>query len=152
MIKSNCLSMIAASILAVSLNGCDKKDEAKTPDPAPQTTGIAADPAHEAHVSMFTHEFNVGETKLSISANGTAEPNAEINMHIDHVSGPRPAAIRLWFGPKSGEGAMKTKAGGHDDHWHGHVVCPGTITSQDSLWVEVQYDDGDKSATSIRIK
>ena len=144
--------MFAAVILTVSLSGCGKKEEAKTPEPAPQTTGIAADPAHESQVDMITHDFSVGQTKLSMSASGIAEPNAEIHMTINHVSGPRPDAIRIWFGPKSGEGTMKSKAGGHDDHWHAHVVCPGTITSQDSLWVEAQYANGDKTATSIRIR
>ncbi|MBG83569.1 MAG: hypothetical protein CMJ40_03360 [Phycisphaerae bacterium] len=144
--------MIAASILAVTLSACGKKEEANSPEPVPETTGIAADPAHEAQVDMITHDFTAGQTKLSLSASGTAEPNAEIHMTINHISGPRPDVIRTWFGPRSGEGTMKTKAGGHDDHWHAHVVCPGTITSQDSLWVEIQYANGDKAATSIRIK
>jgi len=152
MFKLNSMFMITACVLTATLSGCDKKEEAQTPAPVPQTTGIAADPAHEADVSMFTHEFNVGDTRLSISASGTAEPNAEIHMQINLVSGTKPEVIRLWFGPKSGEGTMKSKAGGHDDHWHGSIVCPGTITSQDSLWVEVQYSDSNKTATSIRLR
>ena len=116
-----------------------------------ETTGIAADPAHEAQVDMITHDFNVVQTKLSMSASGTAEPNAEIHMTINHISGPRPDAIRIWFGPKSGEGTMKSKAGGHDDHWHAHVECPGMITHSDALWIEIEGGDGTRESKAIRM-
>ena len=152
MLNRHSLPLITLSVLIAMLASCKKQEEPKTPEPAPQTTGISADPAHEAHVDMITHEFNVGDTRLSMSANGTAEPNAEIHLLINHVSGPVPEIIRIWFGPRSGEGAMKTKASGHDDHWHGHVVCPGTITSQDSLWFEVQYANSEKDSTAIKLK
>ncbi|MDG2424687.1 MAG: hypothetical protein P8M22_11990 [Phycisphaerales bacterium] len=82
---------------------------------------------------------------------GEPHPGVEIHVEARYVSGSIPEDIRLWFGPKSGEGAMKVLAHVHDDHWHAHVECPGTITHQDSLWVEIHGADGERVAKSIKL-
>ncbi|MEE2907972.1 MAG: hypothetical protein VX527_09100 [Planctomycetota bacterium] len=95
--------------------------------------------------------MSIGGVVLAMTIEGEPHPGVELHVEARYVSGSIPEDIRLWFGPKSGEGAMKVLAHVHDDHWHAHVECPGTITNQDSLWVEIQGSDGDRVAKSIRL-
>ena len=145
------LSRIAVPLmLMVAFAGCEKQEEAEAP-PAVQGTGITADPEHEASVDVAAHELKVGDSVLSVQADGTAAPGAVIDIHVTHVSGPKPEAIRMWYGPRSGEGAMKIKAHTHGDVWHGHADCPGTLTSQDMLWIEMEDAEGNRTATGMKV-
>ena len=110
-----------------------------------------ADDHHHDGEHVLTHTIEVGGVVLSMEIEGEPAPNAEIHVEMHHANGLMPEAVRLWYGPKSGEGAMKTKADAHDDHWHAHVECPGTITDQDSLWVEVEDADGNRIAKGIKL-
>ena len=145
------LSRIALPLmLMIAFAGCDKQEEVQAP-PAVQGTGIEADPEHEASVDIVGHELKVGDSVLSVQADGTASPGAVIDIHVTHVSGPMPEAIRMWYGPKSGDGAMKIKAHTHGEVWHGHADCPGTLTSQDMLWIEMEDAEGKRVATGMKV-
>ena len=142
--------VITAAACCIAIAGCEKKEASGPSASSTQETGGVAEPLDDGKVSV-SRSLEIGETGLSVSASGSATPNAEINLEIHHESGPVPEAIRLWFGPRSGEGSLKTRADGHDDHWHGHVECPGTITSQDALWIEVEDSEGNRVARSIKV-
>ena len=62
-------------MLMVAFAGCEKQEEAEAP-PAVQGTGITADPEHEASVDVAAHELKVGDSVLSVQADGTAAPGA----------------------------------------------------------------------------
>ena len=74
-----------------------------------------------------------------------------IDIHVTQVSGPTPEALRMWYGPKSGEGAMKNKAHTHGSVWHATITCPGTLTSQDLLWIEMEDAEGKRVATGMKV-
>lgn len=91
---------------------------------------------------------DVGGTTLKVSISGDIEPGAEIHVDLEHTGGPAPAAIRLWIGDEAGTGALKSKADGHDDHFHGHAEAPGDITDV-ALWIEVEAIDGSRASSSL---
>ena len=65
------------------------------------------------------------------------------------AGGEKPAAVRLWIGNESGDGALKTKADAHDDHYHAHVEAPTTLADDIAMWVEVEDANGERSKASI---
>tara|TARA_B100001121_G_scaffold74763_1_gene66263 strand:- start:3297 stop:3812 length:516 start_codon:yes stop_codon:yes gene_type:complete len=88
---------------------------------------------------------------LAISIVGDKQSNALLQINIHHVSGPVPDTIRVWIGSRSGEGAIKNKAHGHDDHWHAEATFPDVITGRTMLWIEVPDADGKRVATGMPI-
>lgn len=90
----------------------------------------------------------VGGTSLDVSISGDVEPGSEIHVDLEHTGGPAPAAIRLWIGDEAGTGALKSKADGHDDHFHGHAEAPSDISNA-LLWIEVEAADGTRSSASV---
>ena len=88
---------------------------------------------------------------LAISIVGTKQSNALLQINIHHVSGPVPETIRVWIGSRSGEGAIKNKAHGHDDHWHAEATFPDVVTGRTMLWIEVPDADGNRVATGMPI-
>lgn len=95
--------------------------------------------------------MNFDGTELSITTQGEPHPGVELHFEARYVSGDIPENIRVWFGPKSGEGAMKVLAHVHDDHWHAHVECPGMITNSDAMWIELEGTDGNRTSKAIRM-
>ena len=104
-----------------------------------------------AHGPSHTHTVNFDGTELSITTQGEPHPGVELHFEARYVSGDIPENIRVWFGPKSGEGAMKVLAHVHDDHWHAHVECPGMITNSDAMWIELEGTDGNRTSKAIRM-
>ena len=122
-----------------------KVDESKFGEPV-HFTDPDAKPAEElGNVDV------AGGSTLSISIVGTKQPNALLQINIHHVSGPIPDTIRVWIGSRSGEGSVKNKAHGHDDHWHAEATFPDVVTSRTSLWIEVPDADGKRVATGMPI-
>ncbi|MEO1130289.1 MAG: hypothetical protein AAFX05_11375, partial [Planctomycetota bacterium] len=92
--------------------------------------------------------INVMGTALEVSISGDVEPGAEIHVDLEHNSGPAPVAIRLWIGDEAGTGALKSKADGHGDHFHGHAEAPSEISNA-SLWIEIEAADGTRASGSL---
>lgn len=90
----------------------------------------------------------IANTKLSVSIGGDLDPGAEVNIDLEHTGGPAPAAVRLWIGDEAGTGALKTKADGHDDHFHGHADVPESLAGA-ALWIEIEAVDGSRTAASV---
>ena len=135
--------------------GCEKHDHSHQDTPSTNPT-VEHDHDHHdhgnhGHGDLQNHTITIAGTTLSLDIEGKPQPNLELHLELNLTSGDRPEDIRIWFGPQSGEGAMKTKADSHGDHWHGHVECPGTITSQDALWIEIEDSEGNRVARSIKV-
>lgn len=91
----------------------------------------------------------VGGAELEVTMIGEAEPNAEVHIDIVQTGGERPAAVRLWIGDSTGRGSLKSKADGHDNHFHGHTEAPAEITAETELWIEVETASGDRAGRSL---
>jgi hypothetical protein len=70
-------------------------------------------------------------------------------VDIVQTAGPTPAAVRLWIGEKSGAGSLKTKASGHDNHFHGRAEVPSQIPAGAALWIEVESASGERTSASL---
>ena len=155
-----------ASCLALALPGCS---ESESPNPASHTADDGHDHDHEGHdhgpgehAEHDHDDHDHGETRslgtmdvegtvLDVSMSGDLEPNAEIHVDLVHTGGPAPAAIRLWIGDEAGTGALKSKADGHDDHFHGQADAPGDITGA-ALWIEVEAANGTRTSASVPLR
>lgn len=93
----------------------------------------------------------IGRSTLKVVVSGAVEPNGEVHVDIVQTAGPTPAAVRLWIGKQSGTGSLKTKADGHDTHFHGHAEVPSPVPGDAALWIEVETASGEKVAGSLRL-
>jgi len=107
------------------------------------------DHGHGATDSLGTVE--IAGTTLSASVFGDVKPGAVLHIDIKHVSGPMPAAVRLWIGDESGEGSLKSKAGGSGGEYHGDAEVPASVTPATALWLEIESASGERSIGSISL-
>lgn len=166
--------VVASSLatgLALALPGCG---ESSSPDASSHSADDGHDHGEEGHEGHdhgpgehddHDHEHDghdhgeerslgtvdVGGSTLEVSISGDLEPGAEIHVDIEHTGGPAPAAIRLWIGDEAGTGALKSKADGHDDHFHGHAEAPTELDGA-SLWIEVEAADGTRTSSSLPLR
>lgn len=134
------------------LTGCEKPSEpstATTPTVEPTPTTPASGLDEFANTSTSKVLVEIGGTELVLAIKGELQPDTMLLVDIDHAGGPMPATIRLWVGVESGEGALKSKADAHGNHWHGHADCPGEIAESDALWIEIQDSDGKRTAQAV---
>ena len=160
------LGLTAATCL-LSLAACEKIEEAEEAKADKETLVEKVDmsrvdeskfgePIHftdpDAKPAEELGNVDVGSgTTLSISIVGDKQPDALLQINIHHVSGPIPDTIRVWIGNRSGEGSVKNKAHGHDDHWHAEATFPDVVTGRTMLWIEVPDADGNRVATGMPI-
>lgn len=161
--------VITAAACTFSITGCGDKDSSKDSAEASANsientiidpkvdeskfgppTELTKEPIADEKRPLGTVEI-AGST-LSLSMSGTMLPNSELKLDINHESGPIPGTIRLWIGSMSGEGSLKTKAGGHGDHWHATAQFPDVITAQTALWIEVEDSEGKRVAKGLPIE
>jgi hypothetical protein len=143
---------ITAAASTFTLAGCEKPSEpstAVTPtvESTPSTPASGLDELANTSTSKILVE--IGATELALAIKGGLQPNTMLLVDIDHAGGPMPATIRLWVGVESGEGALKSKADAHGNHWHGHADCPAEISDSDALWIEVEDSDGKRTAQAV---
>ena len=147
--RTLCISAASCSFM---LAGCDKSSDTST-TPAPTTATTPSTPTsileEQAHGGTSKVLVEVGGTELVLAIKGGLQPDTRVLVDIDHAGGPVPEAIRLWVGVESGEGALKSKAHAHGNHWHGHAECPGEISGEDALWIEIQDSNGTRTATVV---
>lgn len=110
--------------------------------------GDAGDRAGDEH-ALGT--ITIGGTTLEVTISGAIEPNGEVDADIVHTGGPAPAAVRLWIGEESGVGSLKTKADGHDDHFHGRAEVPPRVPAGAALWIEVESASGERASAPLSL-
>ena len=108
----------------------------------------ADDHGHD-HANAISKTIDIAGNQIVVAIDGDATPNAELHIEITAANANEISDLRLWFGTKSGEGSLKTKADDEGDHWHAHVECPSTIADGSSLWIEVEDMDGKKLTKAI---
>lgn len=96
-------------------------------------------------------KVTIAGTTLAVSASGDFITSSEIDLDIDVEAGPIPAAVRYWIGDESGAGAMKSKADGHGDHFHGQIEVPASVAGA-SLWIEVESASGERTLASMPLR
>lgn len=109
---------------------------------------------HDDHDHGDEHELGsvtIDGAEFKVSISGEIEPNAETHIDLVQTGGPKPAAVRLWIGIESGAGSLKSKADGHDNHFHGHADVPAQIPANAALWIEVESASGDRTARSVAL-
>ena len=147
--RTLCISVASCSFM---LAGCDKSSDTST-TPTPTTESTPSTPASGLDELAITSTSKVlveiGATELVLAIKGGLQPNTMLLVDIDHAGGPVPETIRLWVGVESGEGALKSKADAHGNHWHGHADCPAEIADTDALWIEIQDSDGTRTAQAV---
>ena len=109
---------------------------------------------HDDHDHGDAHELGsvtIDGAEFKVSISGEIEPNAETHIDLVQTGGPKPAAVRLWIGIESGSGSLKSKADGHDNHFHGHAEVPAQIPANAALWIEVESASGNRTARSVAL-
>ncbi len=96
-------------------------------------------------------KITIAGTTLAVSASDDIITSSEIDLDIDVEAGPIPAAVRCWIGDESGTGALKSKADGHGDHFHGQIEVPASLAGA-RLWIEVESASGERSLGSMTLK
>lgn len=112
----------------------------------------AGDDDHGGHDHGAEHALGavtIGGATLEVTISGAIEPNGEVHADIVQTGGPTPAAVRLWIGEKSGAGSLKSKADGHDNHFHGHAEVPSPVPAGAALWIEVESASGVRTSGSL---
>lgn len=105
---------------------------------------------HDDHdAGRILGEIVINGTTLGVSVGGEVKPGATLHVDIRLAAGPAPSAIRLWIGDEAGTGALKSKADGHENHYHAGVEVPEPVDSGASLWIEVESADGERTARSL---
>ena len=107
---------------------------------------------HDDHDHGDEHELGsvtIDGAQFDVSISGEIEPNAEAHIDLVQTGGPTPVAVRLWIGIESGAGSLKSKADGHDNHFHGHAEVPAQIPAGAALWIEVESASGSRVSRSL---
>lgn len=157
-------------ILALALTGCNKESASGSNNTSTHSAddGHDHDHDHEAGDSDHAHPgdaddhgghdhgaehalgtVTIGGATLEVTISGAVEPHGEVHADIVQTGGPTPAAVRLWIGEKSGAGSLKSKADGHDNHFHGHAEVPSPIPAGAALWIEVESASGERASGSV---
>lgn len=114
--------------------------------------GSEHDMGGEDHGAASAREIGtvrIGTSMMSVAIGGDVEPNAVLNVDVTVIDGPVPPSIRLWIGNEAGDGAIKSRAAGHDDHFHGSAEAPAVLTDDALLWIEVESLDGSGGTASL---
>lgn len=89
-------------------------------------------------------------TTLAVSVSGDIRPSSEAQFELKVLAGPIPAAVRIWIGDEAAVGALKVKAGGHSDHFHGETEAQADLTNA-TLWIEIETSIGIRTIESINL-
>jgi len=140
---------------AITLTSCSSEETKPVPpSPAPAPT-VAAPSGHghnHGNQPIINESLTIAGVTLNIAAQGNFVPGADYHIEIALVSGTQGAVVRLWIGEEDGVGSLKTKAGSHGDHYHGHALVPIKVNSKTALWVDVTGVDGQKGKGRIALK
>ena len=154
------VSMIACSL---ALTGCGEGDSHGHNDKGGDSNEAHN---HDAHFEGDGHHHNdeggdghgaehkLGEvtiagTVLAVSSGGAPKPNATIHIDLEHTSGPKPSAIRVWVSDDSGKVlTSKGKAIGSGSY-HTDATCPAELPGNMMLWIEVETVEGDRQAMPL---
>lgn len=107
------------------------------------------DDDHGEMTSLGT--VSIAGTTLTVSISSNIDPFSEVHVDIEVESGAIPTAVRLWVGDEAGTGALKSKADGHGNHFHGQTEAPASLTDA-SLWVEVESASGERFLESMPLQ
>ena len=141
-----------AMTLSLACTGCDKGSDGTDAGSSGNEASSSEKTENGHHEkSRPLGKMTIGKTTLEVSGTGEFRANATLHLNIDKTEGPMPAALRVWIGQRSGEGAVKVLATGHDNHYHVDVEVPGTVTNTTMLWVEVQDDSDKRESKGIRM-
>ncbi len=167
----NLIALLFVFFVAQALPGCGKSSSPSSGDMHSVDDGHShaegeqsdhqshdqADGDLEEHVDnshggiASLRKITIAGTKLAVSASGDIITSTEIDLDIDVEAGPIPAAVRYWIGDEFGTGALKSKADGHGDHFHGQIEVPASLAGA-SLWIEVESASGERSLGSMTLK
>ncbi|MHC5027233.1 MAG: hypothetical protein ACYTGR_10800 [Planctomycetota bacterium] len=95
--------------------------------------------------------ITIGTMEFEVSIDGMVEPNAEIEVLIEQLTGLDPSTMRVWIGVESGIGSMKMKTHAHDIEHHATVEAPSDITADTALWIEVENRNRERMSGSISL-
>lgn len=122
-------------------------------DPAAVDAGHADSSAGHAHDSARSlGSVTIGEVVFNVSISGETKPGAEVHIDIEQTAGPTPVAVRLWIGEASGVGSLRSRADGHDNHFHGHAEVPAPLGPAAALWIEVESAAGTQTSASVPLE
>lgn len=141
-----------ALLACVALPSCGESSGTPTDGPRTTTGGTrTTDGAHEGDAMRSLGTVEIASTVLAVSVSGTIAPSSEVHANFEVASGPVPSAVRFWIGDEAGTGAIKSKADGHDSHFHGHADAPASLEGA-SLWIEVETQDGQRHTASLPLE
>lgn len=170
-----CLSL-TASVLA--LVACNKEQPSANPTPDAHADTAHDDHAHDDHVhgpngehleQMAGHggpvielgsatigAFNAVATRDQ--AQIVAGKDAPIDVTVTPLAGgsAKATAVRFWIGTEDAKGSVKAKADienpAEPNRWHTHAEIPNPIPDGAKLWVEIEDDQGARTAGSFDLK
>ncbi len=147
--------LLLGSLLLIASCGTQ---ESKTPKPSKKPTATAKPTVNTGHVhtqegqQTVSMSLSLAGITLDVNALGALAPNSEYHVEMSLIAGTPGATVRLWIGEKTGVGSMKTKADGHGDHYHAHLLAPKEINEKTAMWVEVQSVTGDREIGRIALQ
>ncbi|MBT8484480.1 MAG: hypothetical protein KJO43_02805 [Phycisphaerae bacterium] len=131
-------------------DGHDHDHEHEAGDHDDAHPGDADEPGgHDHGAERGLGSVTIGGATLEVTISGAIEPNGEVHADIVQTGGATPAVVRLWIGEESGAGSLKSKADGHDNHFHGHAEVPSQIPAAAALWIEVESASGERTSASL---
>jgi hypothetical protein len=157
-------------IITLTLAGCSKEAASSADETSTHAANDGHDQDHDHEASDDDHahpddaddhgghdhgaesalgSVTIGGATLEVTISGAIEPNGEVHVDIVQTAGPTPAAVRLWIGEESGQGSLRTKADGHDNHFHGHTEVPSQTPDGAALWIEVESASGERTSASL---
>jgi len=104
---------------------------------------------HDEMLSLGTVTF--AGTTLAVSTSNGIDPLSRVDLDIEVISGEIPSAVRFWIGDEAGTDALKIKADGHGDHFHGQAETPERLAGA-SLWFEVEAVNGERILQSLPLQ
>ena len=152
--------LMLASTLAgtLALSGCggetDSVEDAAHSDDAGHVEGVEGIDEHASHdhgEDRALGSLAIGDAVFEVSVSGEYTPGSELHIDLAQTSGSTPSGVRMWIGDEAATGSLKSKADGHDSHFHGHAEAPASLGMNTALWIEIETEDGERETAFVSL-
>ena len=143
MLAKRFLLSVCLSLAIVLVAGCGESDEHDghgDHDNHGDVSTPGGIDSHDDHGGSHADRLGPAEIagrQVTVTLFSDLKPGATVHGDIK-VTGDPVDAVRGWVGTESGEGSLKSKAGGSGGRYHIDIEAPDNLADDAKLWIELE--------------